>query len=89
MNGLCESTLQAGIRIDEVMHLVCITCNNTDKLSTVVLQSFQQRVYCFCAKRVAIIRLQGIGLVNEQYSTHGRVYQLVGLDGGLSTIASH
>ena len=54
MDGLGKAALQTRIGINEVMHLVCISCHDTDELSTVVLQSFQQRVYCLTAKGVII-----------------------------------
>ena len=54
MDGLGKTTLQSGIRIDEVVHLVSITSHDTNELTTVILQSFQQRIYCLATEGVVI-----------------------------------
>ena len=44
MNGLGETALQSGIRVDEVVHLVGIASHDTDELSSIVFQPLQQSV---------------------------------------------
>ena len=54
MNGLCKAALQSRVGIDEVVHLVGITGNNTNELTTIILQAFQQRIDSLSAKRILI-----------------------------------
>ena len=89
MYGLCETTLQTWVRVDEIVHLIRITSHDTDKLTTIILQSLQQCIDSFCTERVLIIGLQSISFINEQHTTHCRVNKLVGLDGGLSCKSCH
>ena len=89
MDGLCETTLQSRVRINEVVHLISITCHDTNELATVILQSLQQGVNRLTAKGVIISRLQRVGLINEQHTTHCRVNQLVGLDSRLTRITGN
>ena len=84
MYRLCKAALQTRVCVNEVVHLVGIASHNTDELSTVILQSFQQRVNSLCTKTITVIRLQRIGLVNKQDTTHRRVYQLIRLDSCLA-----
>ena len=44
MNCLSESALQPWVGIDEVVHLISIACNNTDKLTTIILKTFQKGI---------------------------------------------
>ena len=89
MDGLRETTLQAGIGVDEVVHLVGIASNNTDELTAVVLQSLQQGVNSLSAEDVAIVGTKGVGLINEQDATQSRIYELIGLYSRLTTIAGN
>ena len=89
VDGLRETTLEAGVRVNKIVHIVGITRHNTDEFTTVVLQAFQQCVDGLSAKSITIVRAQSICLVNEQHSTKSRVNELVGLDGRLTTIACH
>ena len=41
MDGLGETTLQSGIGVYEVMHLVSIACHDTDELAPIVFQTLQ------------------------------------------------
>ena len=47
MNGLSKTTLQTRVRINEIMHLLRISCYDTDELATIVFQTFQQGIYRF------------------------------------------
>ena len=85
VDSLCETALQSRVRIDKVMHVVSITSNNTNELATIILQTLEQGIDSFSAKRILIIRLQCIGLIDEQHTTHSRINQLVGLDGSLTS----
>ena len=55
MDGLGEAALQTGVRVDEVVHLVGISGNYADELSSVVLQTLQQGVDGFSAERVTVV----------------------------------
>ena len=55
MNGLGKPALQSWIGINEVMHLVSITCHDTDKLTSVILKTFQQRINSLRTKGITII----------------------------------
>ena len=57
VDGLCKATLQSWVGIDKVVHLVGITSYDTDKLTTIILQAFQQRIDSLSAKAVGIVRL--------------------------------
>ena len=89
VDGLREPALQSGIRVDEGVHLLGVASNDAHELTSVVFQSLQQGVDGLAAKRVVVVGTQGIGLVDEEYATQGRVYQLVGLDGSLTRIARY
>ena len=89
MNRLCESALQTRVRVNKIMHLVGIASHDTDKLATIILQTFQKRIDSLSTKRISIIRLQGISLINEEYTTQSLIYQLIGLNSRLSGIACH
>ena len=89
MDGLCKAALQTWVGINEVMHLVGIAGNDTDKLTTVILQTLQQRINSFRTEAVLIAGLQRICLINEEDTTHCRINQLIGLDSGLTREASH
>ena len=89
MNGLGKAALQTRVRINKVMHLVGITRHDTNELSTVIFQTFQQCVNSLSTKGVAIARLQGISLIDKENTTKCLVYQLVCLDSSLTCITSH
>ena len=89
MYRLCEPTLQAWVGIDEVVHLIRVACHNTDELSTIVFQTLQQGINSLGAKGIAIVRLQGISLIDKQHATDSLIHQLIRLDGRLSGIACH
>ena len=89
MNCLCKAALQSWVRVDEIMHLVGIARYDTNELTTVVLQTLQQRVNSLSTKGITITRLQSIGLIDKQDTTKGLIYQLVGLDSCLTSITSH
>ena len=47
-----EPRLQPGIGVDEIFHLLCVSCQNDHKLSPVVFHAFEQ-----CGARLfAIVR---------------------------------
>ena len=71
------------------MHLLCVAGHDTYKLSTVVFQTFQQRVYCFHSKRIIVVGFQSVSLIDKQHATNGPIYQLVCLDGCLSAETGH
>ena len=74
VDGLCETALETGIGIDEVMHLIGITSNDTDKLAAIILQTLQKRINGFSTEGITIVGLQRIGLVDEQHATHRLIY---------------
>ena len=51
-NGLGETTLEAWVGIDEVVHAVGITGYDADKLTSVVFQTFEQGVDGFGTKGI-------------------------------------
>ena len=89
MNGLRKAALQSRVRVNEIVHLVGITRNDTDELTTIILQTFKQRVDSLSAEGILIARLQRVSLIDEQYTTHRRVNELVGLDSRLTRITCH
>ena len=89
MYRLSETALQTRVGVDEVMHLVCIASHDTDELSTIILQTFQKGVNSLCTKRITIVGLQGISLIDKQHATDSLIHQLIGLDGCLSGITCH
>ena len=65
MNGLREAALQSRICVNEIVHLVGITCNDTDELTTIILQTFEQRVDSLGTEGILIARLQRVSLIDE------------------------
>ena len=70
MNSLCKTTLQSRVRINKVMHIVGISGNDADKLSSIIFQALQQGINSLRAKAILIVRLERISLVDEEDTTH-------------------
>ena len=89
VDSLSEATLQAWVRIDEVVHVVSISSNDTDELTTIVLQTLQQSIDSLSSEGIAIARLKRICLVDKQHTTQSLVNQLVSLNSSLTRESSH
>ena len=87
-----EARRQAGVAAQEPVRVVRIAGQHDDQPVPVVLGPLEQRLHRLGAERVAALVadvVQRVGLVDEQHAAHGRVDQLVGLDGGRAEVLAH
>ena len=89
MNVTVESGLQAGIAVDEHLHLVAVSSQDDHQPAAVILHSFQQGGNGLLAEVGLVASDERIGLVDEEHSTQRPVDNLVGLHSCLSLVFSH
>ena len=83
---LLESGVESGVGAQEHRHLLGVAGDYADEVSGPVLKVRQQGVYGLLADLVVIPLLQGIGLVDEQDSTHRAVDDPLGLQGRVADV---
>ena len=76
MYALGEPALEAGIVLQEVVHLVLIACHDDAEMIAIVLHKGQQRIQDGTATAGGVGG-QLIGLINEQHSIHGVPHRLI------------
>ena len=74
--ALGEPALEAGIVLQEVVHLVLIACHDDAEMIAIVLHKGQQRIQDGTATAGGVGG-QLIGLINEQHSIHGVPHRLI------------
>ena len=91
LDRLAEAAAQARIAVDETPHLVSIAGDDHDDAVAVVFHELQQRVDRFLAGIVivAVLRGQGVGLVDEQNAVERLAAFFQGSCCGLPDISRH
>ncbi len=87
VDGLREARPQAGVRRDEILHLLRIAGGDDDEVVAVVLEVLHQRVDGFLAEVPLVAAGQRVRLVDQQHTAEGLAHDLLDLDRRLADVA--
>ena len=89
LDFLVEARVEAGVGAQEAGHLAGVAGDDADEVSAAVLQEGEQGVDGLLAGVVVVVLLERVGLVDEEYASHGLVDHLLGLYGRVAHVLRH